>query len=103
MARPTDALAALRKALAPGGSLIVVDERVADRFTAPGDPVERIMYGWSIVHCLPASRCEHDSEALGTVLRADTVRRCAEAAGFARCEVLPIEHPIFRAYRLREE
>jgi ubiquinone/menaquinone biosynthesis C-methylase UbiE len=103
MARPTDALAALRKALAPRGSLIVVDERVAERFTAPGDPVERIMYGWSIVHCLPASRCEHPSEALGTVLRADTVKRCATAAGFARCEVLPVEHPIFRAYRLREE
>ena len=102
MARPTEALAALRKALAPEGSVIVVDERVADRFSAPGDPVERIMYGWSIVHCLPASRCEPPSEALGTVLRADTVRRCAENAGFASCEVLPVEHPVFRVYRLRE-
>jgi ubiquinone/menaquinone biosynthesis C-methylase UbiE len=102
MARPTEALAALRKALTPSGSLIVVDERVAERFTAPGDAVERIMYGWSIVHCLPASRCEHPSEALGTVLRADTVKRCAANAGFARCEVLPVEHPIFRVYRLRE-
>ena len=92
-------MSAARLALLPFENLsFVVDERVADRFTAPGDAVERIMYGWSIVHCLPAARCEHPSEAL----RADTVRRCAANAGFARCEVLPVEHPIFRVYRLRE-
>ena len=37
MARPTRVLAALRRALAPGGSVLVADERVAERFAAPGD------------------------------------------------------------------
>jgi SAM-dependent methyltransferase len=100
MAHPADALAAARTALAPGGGVLVVDERVAESFEAPGDPVERIMYGWSITHCLPASRAEADSEALGTALRADVVRDLARRAGFADAEVLPVEHDFFRLYWL---
>jgi 2-polyprenyl-3-methyl-5-hydroxy-6-metoxy-1,4-benzoquinol methylase len=100
MARPTRALAALRAALAPEGSVLVADERVAERFVAPGDVIERMMYGWSVVHCLPVSMAEQPSEAIGTAIRPDTVRRCARDAGFARCEVLPIDNPLFRFYRL---
>ena len=69
MSRPVEALVAAREALAPGGSVLVVDERVADAFAAPGDQVERIMYGWSVVHCLPVAMAEQPSAALGTVLR----------------------------------
>jgi hypothetical protein len=47
MTRPVEALAACRKALVPGGS-VIVDEKVAAAFTVPGDLVERLMYGWSI-------------------------------------------------------
>jgi 2-polyprenyl-3-methyl-5-hydroxy-6-metoxy-1,4-benzoquinol methylase len=101
MARPTRALAAFRAALAPGGSVLVADERVADDFTAPGDAVERMMYGWSIVHCLPVAMAEQPSEAIGTAIRAATVRRCASDAGFARCEVLDVDNQLFRFYRLR--
>jgi 2-polyprenyl-3-methyl-5-hydroxy-6-metoxy-1,4-benzoquinol methylase len=100
MARPTRALAALRAALGPGGSVLVADERVAEQFYAPGDPVERMMYGWSVVHCLPVAMAERPSEAIGTAIRPDTVRRCAREAGFARCEVLDIDNPLFRFYRL---
>jgi 2-polyprenyl-3-methyl-5-hydroxy-6-metoxy-1,4-benzoquinol methylase len=101
MARPTRALAAFRAALAPGGSVLVVDERVAEAFVAPGDVIERMMYGWSIVHCLPVSMIEQPSEAIGTAIRPATVRRCASEAGFTRCEVLDIDNQLFRFYRLR--
>ena len=74
MARPGDALRAARAALAPDGTVLVVDEKVADRFTAPGDEVERMMYGWSVTHCLPTQMVEQPSAALGTVMRSDTVR-----------------------------
>jgi protein-L-isoaspartate O-methyltransferase len=53
LARPVEFLAAARGALAPGGVALVVDEKVADAFTAPGDETERMMYGWSVLHCLP--------------------------------------------------
>jgi 2-polyprenyl-3-methyl-5-hydroxy-6-metoxy-1,4-benzoquinol methylase len=100
LARPVDALAAARAALVKHGALLVVDERVADEFTAPGDDVERMMYAWSVTHCLPTQMVEHPSAALGTVLRAGTVRELAARAGFAGVEVLPVENDFFRMYRL---
>jgi hypothetical protein len=36
----------------------------------------------------------------GTVMRANTVRRYGEDAGFQRFEVLPIENDFYRFYRL---
>ena len=100
MTAPRAALAAVREALAPGGALLVVDERVQDAYTAPGDEVERFMYGWSVTHCLPTQMVDEPSAALGTVLRADTVRRLAAEAGYAGVEVLPVENDFFRMYRL---
>jgi SAM-dependent methyltransferase len=100
MARPTRALAAFRAALAPGGSVLVADERVGERFVAPGDSVERMMYGWSVVHCLPVAMAEQPSEAIGTAIRPAIVQGCARDAGFGRCEVLAIDNPLFRFYRL---
>jgi SAM-dependent methyltransferase len=98
--QPVEALRAARGATAPGGAVLVVDERVADTFTAPGDEVERTMYGWSVTHCLPTQMVDRPSAALGTVLRADTVRECAFDAGFAGVEVLPVDNDFFRLYRL---
>ena len=100
MSRPDAALSAARNALTPDGTVLVVDERVADAFAAPGDEVERMMYGWSVTHCLPTQMVEHPSAALGTVLRAETVRELASNAGYARVEVLPVENDFFRLYRL---
>ena len=101
MANPVPVLSAVREALLPGASLIVVDERVAESFTAPGDEVERFMYGWSITTCLPDGRSRQPSVATGTVMRPDTLRDYADEAGFGSVEVLPIENDFFRFYRLR--
>jgi 2-polyprenyl-3-methyl-5-hydroxy-6-metoxy-1,4-benzoquinol methylase len=100
LAHPVDFLAAARAALAPGGVALVVDEKVADRFAAPGDASERMMYGWSVLHCLPTQLVEADSAALGTVMRAADVRRLAATAGFRSVSVLPVEDDLFRLYRL---
>ncbi|HEX6421676.1 MAG TPA: class I SAM-dependent methyltransferase [Acidimicrobiales bacterium] len=100
MARPVDVLAAARAALAPGGVVVVADEAVAEAFTAPGDELERMMYGWSVSHCLPASRAEQPSAALGTALRPGTVAELAAAAGLTSCEVVDVDAGFFRIYRL---
>jgi 2-polyprenyl-3-methyl-5-hydroxy-6-metoxy-1,4-benzoquinol methylase len=100
LAHPVEFLSAARAALAPGGVALVVDEKVADRFTAPGDATERMMYGWSVLHCLPTQLVEADSAALGTVMRAADVRRLAAAAGFRSLDVLEVEDELFRLYRL---
>ena len=100
MGDPVGALRAARALLAADGTVLVADERVAETFTAPGDQVERFMYGWSVLHCLPATLAERPVEATGTVLRAPTVARWAAAAGFTGFEVLPIDNPFWRFYRL---
>ena len=101
MPDPEGVLGSIREALAPGGRVLIMDERVGDEFTAPADEVERMMYGWSVVHCLPASRAEQPSAALGTVLRAGTVLELGTSAGFNEVDVLPIENDFFRFYLLR--
>jgi 2-polyprenyl-3-methyl-5-hydroxy-6-metoxy-1,4-benzoquinol methylase len=101
MSQPVEVLRTCRQLMAPGGSVLVVDERVADSFVAPGDQVERLMYGFSILCCLPAGMADQPSAATGTVMRADTLRRYAAEAGFQSTEVLPIANDFFRFYRLR--
>ena len=101
LSQPVSVLSAMRRLAAEDGVVLVMDERVADTFTAPGDEVERLMYTYSILCCLPAGLADRPSAATGTVMRTDTLRGYAEEAGFARLEVLPIEHETFRFYRLR--
>ncbi len=100
MSDPVAVLAATRRLLAPGGTAIVVDENVAEEFTAPGDDIERVMYGYSVLFCLANSRVEEGSVATGTVMRPETLRRYALEAGFREVTVLPIQHEVFRLYRL---
>ena len=100
MSQPVSALSAIRSLVKDGGAVLVVDENVAERFTAPGDLVERMMYGWSIGMCLPNGLAESPSAGTGTVMRPATLGAYAKDAGFARVEILPIEHDFFRVYRL---
>jgi ubiquinone/menaquinone biosynthesis C-methylase UbiE len=100
MARPVEALRAAHKSLAEGGCVVVVDERVQAEFTAPGDLLERMMYGWSITHCLPTQRAEEPSAAIGTVLRSSHVAALAEEAGFTRVDEPDVDAGFFRVYRL---
>jgi 2-polyprenyl-3-methyl-5-hydroxy-6-metoxy-1,4-benzoquinol methylase len=100
MSYPVDVLRACRGLLAEGGTMIVADERVADAFPALGDDVERMYYGFSILHCLPVGMVGEGAAGTGTVMRTDTVRRYAEEAGFSGFEVLPIENDFYRFYRL---
>jgi 2-polyprenyl-3-methyl-5-hydroxy-6-metoxy-1,4-benzoquinol methylase len=100
LSHPVRVLTAARRSLAPGGVLLIADERAAEEFTAPGDPFERLFYGSSVLVCLPGSLAD-GGVGTGAAIRPATVRRYAEEAGFASCEVADIEHPLFRFYVLR--
>ena len=100
MSYPVKVLEACRGLLADGGSVIVGDERVPDEFDPPGDEVERFYYGFSILHCLPVGMIGEGAAGTGTVMRAGTMRRYAEDAGFGDVEVLPIDNDFYRFYRL---
>ena len=64
------------------------------------DPIERIMYGFSLLCCLPDGRAHERSVTTGTVMRPATLEGDATAAGFVGIEVLPMENDFFRFYRL---
>jgi 2-polyprenyl-3-methyl-5-hydroxy-6-metoxy-1,4-benzoquinol methylase len=101
MGNPVGALRTMRRLAGDRGAVIVMDERVGDTFTAQGNEVEWMMYGWSVLHCLPVGMADHQpSAATGTVMRTETLRRYARQAGFREVEVLPIENFFFRFYRL---
>jgi 2-polyprenyl-3-methyl-5-hydroxy-6-metoxy-1,4-benzoquinol methylase len=100
MGNPVGALRTMRRLAGEQGAVIVVDERVGDVFTPEGNEVEWMMYGWSILHCLPVGMAEEPSAATGTVMRTDTLRQYAREAGFREVEVLPIDNFFFRFYRL---
>jgi SAM-dependent methyltransferase len=100
MANPAGALRAMRNLVGPGGTVLIVDEKVGDAFTAPADDVERFMYGYSLFHCLPGAMDGENPAGTGTVMRQPIFRRYAEQAGYQSVEVLPIENDFFRFYRL---
>jgi 2-polyprenyl-3-methyl-5-hydroxy-6-metoxy-1,4-benzoquinol methylase len=101
LARPVDVLRAARAGVADDGAVLIADEKVAPRFEAPGDDLERMMYGWSITHCLPTQMVERSSAAIGTVIRESTVQQLAREARFGRVEVLDVDGGFFRIYELR--
>ena len=68
-----------------------MDEAVADAFAPDGDEVERLMYGFSLLICLPDGLSTNPSAGTGTVMRPSVLREHATAAGFTDMEVLPIE------------
>jgi 2-polyprenyl-3-methyl-5-hydroxy-6-metoxy-1,4-benzoquinol methylase len=100
MPRPVDVLRAMRQLVGPGGTVLIVDERVQDDYMPNGDAGERMMYAFSVLHCLPVGMVEQPSAGTGTVMRRDIFRGYAEAAGFTAVNELPVEHPTFRFYRL---
>ena len=69
MPRPVEVLAAMRRAVRPDGLVVIMDEAVADEFTAPGDELERLMYGFSLLICLPDGMSSAPSVGTGTVMR----------------------------------
>jgi 2-polyprenyl-3-methyl-5-hydroxy-6-metoxy-1,4-benzoquinol methylase len=100
MADPVGALRAMKSLVAPAGAVLIADERVAEEFSAPGDELERFMYGWSALHCLPVGMVDPPAVGTGTVMRPATLRRYAGEAGFSNVKILAIEHDFWRFYRL---
>ena len=101
MPRPVEVLSAIRSAVRTDGSVVIMDEAVADEFTAPGPEVDQCMYGFSLFICLPDGLASSPSVGTGTVMRRPVLTAYAHRAGFAEVTVLPIDDfGFFRFYRL---
>ena len=100
LAQPVAVLAAMRRLLSPGGVVLIVDERVPDAFAPDGDEIERLLYGASVLHCLPVGRAVQPSVETGRIMRRPIFLGYANAAGFCHIDELPIENDMWRFYRL---
>jgi 2-polyprenyl-3-methyl-5-hydroxy-6-metoxy-1,4-benzoquinol methylase len=100
MSDPVSALRTMRRLSRDGGTVIIVDERVHEEFSPEGGDIERLMYGFSVMHCLPVGMVDQPSAGTGTVMRPGTLRSYAEEAGFSRVEILPLDNLFFNFYRL---
>ncbi len=101
MPDPVSVLSTMRGMAGDDGFVLVMDEKVAHEFGAT-DEVERLMYGFSNFVCLPDGMSHESSVGTGTVMRPDTLRGYAQAAGFSDIEILPIDNDLWRFYRLTQ-
>jgi len=101
MSHPVDVLTGARRLVKGDGHVVVMDEAVGDEFGASSD-VERLMYGFSLLVCLPDGMSHGDSVGTGTVMRRSQLEAYATAAGFSGLEVLPIENDLWRFYTLTQ-
>ena len=97
---PVAALAAMRHLAGQDGTVLIADMKAADHFTAPGGDLERLLYGFSLLICLPDSMSTGGSAATGTLLRPATMHEYAAQAGYTRIDTLPIDHDLWRFYHL---
>jgi SAM-dependent methyltransferase len=102
MPHPTEVLAGMRAAAAPDAIVLVVDEAADQVLTTPGDEIQRLLYGFSLLVCLPDSLSHAGSAGTGAVMRPGTLASYASAAGYAGVEALDVSDTGFwRIYRLR--
>jgi SAM-dependent methyltransferase len=100
LARPTDALAAIRGALRPGGVFFMVDiaasSNVEDNIE---HPIGTALYGFSIFYCMTTSLAQ-GGEGLGTVWGEQLATTKMTEAGFTGVDVQHLEGDFFHAFFL---
>jgi SAM-dependent methyltransferase len=84
MGDPTGALAHAREALAPGGTVLLVEPYAGDDVADNLNPVGRLYYAASALICTPASLSQPVGTALGTQVGEARLRAVAADAGFTQ-------------------
>lgn len=83
MGDPIGALRAIRTALAPGGTLMLVEPMAGDRVEDNLNPVGAAYYGFSTLLCTPSSLSQEVGAALGAQAGEARLREVAAEAGFS--------------------
>ena len=104
MTHPQDVVDAIRRAIAPDGSWLLVDIKARESFAenVRKNPMASMMYGISVLSCMASALSEPDGAGLGTLgLPPSKAEAMARQAGFTRFGKLDIEHPINAFYEIR--
>ncbi|MFQ5875260.1 MAG: class I SAM-dependent methyltransferase, partial [Dehalococcoidia bacterium] len=100
MPYPVKALRRVHDMVAPDGAVLIADEGVGDTLEENRNFLGRLIYNFSVLHCLPQAMVFPNSAGIGCVMRPSTLRSYAEEAGYSKVEVLPVDNPMWRLYRL---
>ncbi|MCA1982655.1 MAG: methyltransferase domain-containing protein [Nocardioides sp.] len=100
MGDPIGALQHARAALAPGGTVMLVEPRAGDTLAENLNPVGRVFYAASTMICTPSSLAQDVGAALGAQAGEARLRHVAESAGFTHVR-RAMETPVNMVIELR--
>lgn len=104
MTDPAGVVAAIRAALRPDGTWLLVDLKARDSYAenVAKNPMAAMMYGMSVLTCMSSALSEPGGAGLGTLgLPESRARALSAAAGFTRFRRLSVEHPVNAFYEIR--
>jgi ubiquinone/menaquinone biosynthesis C-methylase UbiE len=84
MGDPAGAAAAMKTALKPDGTWMIVEPMAADTVEGNLNPIGRIFYSASTMICVPTSKAQEVSTALGAQAGEARLRDVIKGAGFSR-------------------
>ena len=97
---PAGLLRAIRRALAPGGTYLMLEMRCADDPSDNVGPFGTLLYGMSVLYCMTTSLA-HGGAGLGTCgCPPEKVRRLCAVAATIRVRQLPLENPFNILYEI---
>jgi len=102
MARPDETAAAIRRALADDGTWLVKDMKCGPTYESnERNPMQALMYGYSVSSCLASATVTEDGFGLGTLgLDPATLETMVREAGFTTFEQLTTPDPVHFYYRV---
>jgi len=96
---PEVVLRTVRQQMAPGATLLVLEERAADSPAPTEDPVQRFFANASPLWCVPQGRIGEGAHPIGPMIREETVNRLLRDAGLHDVRDAGIDHPVWRFTR----
>jgi len=99
-ADPLGLMTAIRKALAPGGTYLMLETNAAPTVEGNVSPIGKFLYSVSTLYCMTQSLAANGA-GLGAAMGEPKARELAEEAGFGRFRRLPIEDPFSVLYELK--
>lgn len=98
---PVELLRAVHGAVAPDGVFLLLESAAADDPVDNTGPASTVLYGTSLLYCLPASLAE-GGPGLGTLgLPPARIREYCGQAGFRSVRALPSANPFNALYEIR--
>ena len=104
MTHPFEMMQALRRAITPDGTWLLVDIKAHDTFAlnASENPMASLMYGISVLSCMSSAMSAPGGAGLGTLgLSPARAEAMARSAGFNRFRRLDVDHPVNAFYEIR--